>query len=507
MGWRLLRIQLLGLGLVVSMTTLGAQPQDTATHLWIQSSSHASLEGPLPYYHYFNQGGKWTDEKVQMLQRVGADHRWMISRRVSLEMGTEAYLRGDAPYTYIQEAYVLSSYGDFQLLLGQLSEDKLYRPYPKPAIGDMGLSDNAAPIPRVGLVLRDYLSVPGLKGWVAFHGAFYHGWLARERHVARPYWHQKQLHLRIGSPSKYASFTIGLRHYVTWNGRDEKGDLLYANGLENLWRVMLARPIDEEDGLNAGGNHVGVWDYALQVYTAQGNAALYVQKVFDDDFQQLLLRRHTRAAFHNGIWGLSFQIDPLPWLKSVQYERLHTTRQSGPGLVDPTPEHPTLDDNFGYVFGGRDNLYNNYFYQSGYTFRGWILGQGLMMTRERAKSLGLPLRDYPSHRVWNHRIKGHHISTRVRITSSWLVGLDLTYTENYGTYFGYYGGLSKWEGKHRDPNYFYYFSPPKQQSYTQLLVSHQRKDRWNFELSLAIDRGEMYNSWGLQGGVRYYILY
>ena len=492
-------------GVCLLFSSLSAQPvseRDGSKQIWLESSVQNSFQSVLPYYHYFNAGGRWSDQRTSFLQRVVASYSVVGVGRMRLEVGAEAYFRTAASRLYLQEAYVLPSYGVFQLLLGRVSEDKLYSAYPKPAIGDMGLSDNAAPITRVGVTLSDYLSVPGLKDWVSVHGALYHGWLDEERYIQSPLWHQKQAHLRLGSYKRHVSLLVGLRHYVTWGG-ERDGRRIYAYSLKNFWKVATAQPLSEEvEALNAGGNHIGVWDYALQVYTHLGDGSLYMQKVFDDDRQQLLLRRHTRAAFHNGLWGFSLKINALPNLDRLQYERLHTTRQSGPGLVDPTSDHSTVEDNFGYSFNGRDNLYNNYFYQSGYTFRGFVIGQALMITKARAERIGLPLRSYPEHEIVNHRIKAHHLSVGYHLTSNWQIDLDLTYTENYGTYFGYYGGLLKWEGLHTDPNYVYYFFPVKRQTYMQLSNIYHYT-RWLFRLSLAVDRGDIYKSWGLQAGVRY----
>ena len=495
--------------LVGSSIALQAQsPSDTVPplRLWMQFSASATpKDTPMPHYHYFSQGGRWNEADLQALTQFGGDYEGTWAQ-LKWQAGVEGYLRANTNNRrgYIQQAYFLLHYWKLQVVAGQLNENKLFRAHAVPASGDMGMSDNAPPLPRIGLMFSDYVQVPFLGDWVFVHGLVHHGWFTEDRFIRSPYLHQKQLHFRIGGPHKLFSAQGGLRHYAMWGGKVRPGSKGVAPLAEASLLTLLKVAIGQEMPQTAPpdratGNYLGIWDLNLAYHGPFVDIMLYGQKFFEDNssFPPWKLPLDGTFGLYFAPKGIIF------WLKDIRLEFMTNIHQGGHGIPDPTDEIPETATNFDHPFGGRDNNYNHSVYRSGYTHRNFLMGPAFLTTKARVQALGIPVDiSDPLHEVLNSRVQAWTISAQFQLTRRSNLRVDLSQTTNYGTYFGLYGGRFKWAGI-KTPAYEYYFAPPKHQTYTRVAGDYEFFDRWTALLSVAIDVGEIYNSVGVQAGVRY----
>ena len=112
---------------------------------------------------------------------------------------------------------------------------------------------------------------------------------------------------------------------------------------------------------NALGNHIGItewtWDQRLGSFRLQIN----YQKPFEDQGSMQYL------SLKDFLLGFNLMFPKESKLKQVYFEWIRSLSQSGPGLPDPTDLITNEEQNMGYEFGGRDDYFNNWLYQSGWT--------------------------------------------------------------------------------------------------------------------------------------------
>ena len=123
------------------------------------------------------------------------------------------------------------------------------------------------------------------------------------------------------------------------------------------------------------GNHLGIYEISFKKRVKDYVLTLDYQSPFEDKGSMQYI------SLKNYLVSLNCQLpDRIPWLKEVQIEITSSMQQSGSGIPDPTVNYSTVEANFGYKFGGRDDYHNNWLYRSGYTFKNYIMGNSLFFT-------------------------------------------------------------------------------------------------------------------------------
>ena len=480
--------------LCISFGALYAQSAEDSLSVWVTLEANVSPSQVLPFYHYFLQEGRWSDKNTQALTMLGTDIRKTLPASLTLNAGIECYVRTTSQALNLQQAYAVLAWKKLHFLAGKQSLSETYL-RTSPSIGDLGISQNASPIPKIGFYIRDYITLP-LLPVLSFKGSLYHGYLSSNRHISRPYWHEKSLFIRLSPAHQRFALDVGVQHFAIWGG-SRHGQKIYAPTLKNYASVFFGKPIEHVESINAGGSHIGVINYTVQYQASALRYVLFAQHLFEDGRSAVRFSR----LFGDGLVGLS--LHPYQgFLRVLQYTFMDTRHQGGPGLPDPTTSVRTIEENKGYEFYGRDDIYNNYFYESGYTFKQWVIGNPLLTTKTRASSLQLPIQDYEGI-VWNNRVLAHHISLVTHISESLRLTYYWIYTRNHGTYSGKYEGRTNWGGKYRDPEFQYFFDPVKTQHYFRTFVDYVRHPSWTFRLSIAADTGQIYRSWGIAVRIRY----
>lgn len=470
-----------------------------------------------PFWFGANRDGL-VAENNQNVAAIGEFNLpYQINDQWSFETGAQIMIRNSRANSYIHsqdfgfipnQYYLHARYRQLSLKIGAFA-DRHSILYHRLSSGDLGVSRNARPIPRLLIGFEDYVDVPFTKGWLKIKGAMSHGWMESDRFVASPLLHEKFAHLKILEPW-WLNFEVGLSHYALYGG-SLNGEKLRVSGSE-FWNIITG---NEGPGVASGnyvpGSHLGTIDLALNFAVGDKKFKVFIQKPWEDAQQigyQKFFQKYTDNADH--LIGIHFDNSvKKSLLEHLVIEYIHTKLQTGPGLSDvPGGGDPNLLDpdgtrfNQGYPYFQRENYYNNWFYGSGWTHYGRTIGTPLFLTSPRIQDIygdidmGL---DYERTFIYNNRIEGVHIGASGVLSSKMSYAMRFTYTRNFGNYYSQYGQF--WE-RLDEP---YYFESGRTHYYLMTTVDYLINDKIAAQMSLGYDFGEQNNSLGLLGKLTYRI--
>ena len=217
---------------------------------------------------------------------------------------------------------------------------------------------------------------------------------------------------------------VGLIHEAIWGGKTiEYG--YQPQRFSDYLRIVFARPAGKSgfkgEKVNTLGNHLGVWDISLTKKYILRNYKFYYQHPFEDKsgafqyfFDELKKRKFPKNSF-DGLFGFEVNNKGNKFFSKFLYEHLNTMFQSGPLSASKS------DSTY-----GRDNYYNHYIYQSGWTYMSRVIGNPLF-TVGKSK-----IKDQIY--IVNNRIKAHHIGIYGYFNYKFKYKILLTQSKNYGTY-------------------------------------------------------------------------
>nr|WKN34491.1 capsule assembly Wzi family protein [Tunicatimonas sp. TK19036] len=339
-----------------------------------------------------------------------------IKRRAipTISYGISLYNNQYFRKVFIQEGYVKLQKGNWQLAAGRYQETSGETPH-QISSGSLGISENALPIPKVGLSVVDYTDIPLLPaGWVQFKGQLSAGWMEKDAYVKKAKFHQRSLYFQVGkkpfasrrSPIALSLFG-GLNHFVIWGGEHpEKGKL--SGEWKNLTQIIVP------------GNNLGFFDYGLNFLARGYKLKAYTQVPFEGKGNINPLRIKDRM--------IGFVLSDTrkgSFFPDVTFEVINTTWQ------ESSSESSTASEDY--------NFYNNTVYADGWSYSGRILGTSLFFNRQRAIQYFGENYNTSTRYDWNivnNRINGIHIGAKGQIPYQPLYYRTLfTYTINHGNYF------------------------------------------------------------------------
>lgn len=513
---KILHFRLISLLLFFSVSFSGQAQEDSVTKdsvtVDISLNQTLSSQNYLPHYLAANRFGvlDFADDDVSWLN-IRSEGRYSLLDKLELIGGLQAIGKagideGKAYDAFLQQAYAGIRFHFLQFTAGRM-ERTLGTTAGELSSGSLALSQNARPMPMLLISVPEYTDVPFTKGYLQFKGTYAHGWFGEERFMTNALLHEKSFYLRGGG--KKAKIYAGLVHLVVWGGEHPTFGEAPAS-FDDYLRVISSsagvnlnadggNPIYGEQK-NVLGDNLGIFDFGAESSLGFADLLLYYQIPYADWSGTRFWRNKDQLA---GI-SLKNKTD-FQYISGFAYEYLNTKFQSGPGFTDPQGNDP--NDNFGYDYGGRDNYYNNYLYRSGWTYQDRILGTPLFFTKARMQYYVPGFEDPDINRfdfnIVNNRIIAHHFGIKGRISPQIEYGFLATFSKNYGTYGGLNGGIGRWESI-TNPDLEYAFKPPLRQNYFLLEVTTpllQRK--LELHTSIAVDRGELTNNFGIMAGLRW----
>lgn len=426
--------------------------------VWLTANRYG-LAGNEPDFAFVRAGVEWN--------RVLPKH-WRIDAGLDLAGGKNLPSR-----FWIQQAYADVSWKVLTLSVG--SKERTGFPLEKNTkltSGWMVEGTNMRPVPQVRVEVKDYLNIPGTKGWMAFKGHVSYGYFTDggwQKNFVAPgqiyttdvLYHSKSLMIRLGNREKLpVEFEFGLLVAAQFGGQRMKknadGSVSLEKDMSQGFKDFLKAFIPKQGSTlqNVAGNHCGSWNFGLNYYAGDWKFRAYLEHYFED---------HSQMFWQYGRWkdghiGLEVDFPRNRWIRAVVWEGLNTTDQTGPILYDGVAG--SFSD---LQMSGCDSYYNNGEYL------GW---------QNYGNSLGHPFLLGPAYntdgknQIKGTRVKAQHLGLTGNPCKEWSWRMLLSYVRNWGTYQTPFDEVKK------------QFS-----SLAEVTYQPERLRGWSITASVAVDRG------------------
>lgn len=410
---------------------------DASLHVWGSTGRLA------PYYVMSNRHGRFTQGDGIMLD-LKAERELKTERRFEYGFGVEAlagwqsevdYTRYDAASgaldvigrnpapLWLQQLWAGVKYRGVFITAG-MYENRRSIFNTRIGSGDLTLSANARPIPRLSAGFIDFQNIPLTNGWVQIEGEISWGkmtdgkWLENHYNYYNSFittgsWmHYSRCYFRT-NPKQPFSVTVGMQQATQFGGattwyRDGVATSSCKNSpkikdfINALFPWVGGTSSSSGDKAYYDGNHLGSWDVRLRYRLHSGHEfTAYMQSPWEDG------SGIGKLNGFDGVWGLEYRApDSHAVLSGFVAEYIDFTNQSGPMHWAPG-DFPGTD--IPSQATGADDYYNNYMYN------GWA-NYGL--------SLGSPFIKSPIYntdgymRFTDNRIRGFHLGAEGWLHSS-----------------------------------------------------------------------------------------
>lgn len=533
-------MKMIGLGLFLLVTLWTQAAQKVVVRGGVSAEAMAASGDLAPLWLYARQQGRWgAGSDAQFLGRGFVDAHYGLGQRFNMSLNVEGNYNREVADLYFHSYALEVRWQALGLRVGRHLFNPVFEKGYK-GHGSYLFGDNARPVDRITAGIPHYTKLPAPFNRIEIKGEVSHGWLNDAHNGATKFHkevllHEKYAYLRWdgGKWKPYA----GLNHSAFMGGYATNGQKVPMD----YWRSILAKSsakIGGGDATNAGGAHMGLFDFGVYLESEAGLFRFYYQAPFSDGSGMKLFTRNL-----DQILGVTWQPVDRRFLHHLSLEWINTAHQSGNGMPDArvtfndggTPlsmsiiafqlDDPAfrealmtrlgvdapgsytkdavsnyLENNFnsGNPFGGRDGYMSNGVYPAGWTHYGMVMGSPLALTSAQLTHLEAPLGTYNGNLIVNDRYKAVHLGAEGRLTESWTWDLMLTITRNYGSYFQQYPGRYTWD---ETPGYF--FKGGKNQFYARWGFGWKLPIAQPLELkgAVAIDVGELSDTYGLQMGL------
>ena len=476
-----MKIKMLFLIGLLTGTALHAQSVDSTLVYRVELGATAGTGTYAPLWFTANRYGLSSVEPNSGYLRAGIAFDRSLRRNWNIKAGFD--LAGAINHT--KDIQIHQIYADFSWKMLTLSIGEKERsgfPLEKNTALSSGMmveGPNAQPVPQIRAEIKDYLNIPGTKGWLAFKGHIAYGSFAEndwQQDYVNPgqyfvkdlLYHSKSLMLRLGNKEKFpVDFEFGLLMATQFGGNrylkqaDGSSELVLdmPNDLEAYWKAFFPQTggsdTPEGEQVNVEGNMLGSWNFALNYYVGEWRFRAYLEHYFED---------HSQMFWEYGRWkdgqiGLEVTLPRNPWVSSIVWEGLCTKDQSGPILYDGGHGWEQTSDQI----SAKDNYYNHYLY-GGWQYMGMGMGNPLLPG---------PLYNADhSIRFRSNRVRSNHLGIGGSPTDEWSYRVLVSFSRYWGTYDN---PLDK-QRKQFNSLYEVSYSP-------------RRLKGWSASLALGLDRG------------------
>lgn len=489
-----------------------------------------------PMWMVSNQNGRWgnvepnqllTFAKVYMGKELGANFNIESEAEIDYSSGLES--------VFLHTGYLKASWKGLSFQFGRHTFSPIFEP-DYAGVGAYLFGNNYRPMTRITFGLSQFKKLPVLKGRLEIRGEISHGRLDdgngfyNHNHTLL---HEKYAYIRWDG-NKWLPYA-GLNHSVFMGGYNSYGDKIPID----YWRSIFAKSSEKiggGDATNAGGAHMGLYDFGLYRKFPNATARFYYQIPFADKSGMFFWKRNI-----DQIVGVNVLLKNKKWIQNLTVEWINTAHQTGNGIPDALAVYPdgshevlprsvllerdlnelmeklgqgriqpyTLPEVMAYLqkefnkgreYGGRDGYLNNGVYPVGWTYYGMVMGSPLNLTRVQIGVNSPNLGIYTNNFIVNDRVKAIHVGGNGVLNENWQWRGKFTYSVNYGSYYNQYPGRYTWVETED-----YYFSGGLKQFYGLIGISWYPLKINGLELisDFAFDAGEMFNSFGLRVGTRW----
>lgn len=330
-----------------------------------------------------SQDIKYTFETLQTLGKNNQNPFWLVSNQNGLitnHTGNVLYLGFNKDYSnqrfdwsfgidaayssqyekdaLVNQYYIELKHRKIHLFLGAKNPDVAYDNLSF-TNGNLIMSGNARPYPKIEIGTHEYLSIPYTNGWFSIKGVLSNGWMVDDRYVKDVNVHHKNFYLRLGRDNGF-SFEFGIDHYAQWSGTSPAyGNL--ESGLKTFLKVFVAdsgEVLKNSDGSNnviesdnSLGNHVGQNQIKLNYNKPQYSLTFFIKNMFEDKSGEIRKIKNIRDINY----GLFLKLKKTKLLNSILVEYYSSMDQGNPEI---TASETVI---------GYDSYFNNSIYRTGWS--------------------------------------------------------------------------------------------------------------------------------------------
>jgi hypothetical protein len=431
----------------------------------------------LSYWHQVNRLGVLTNTPSIAFS--------LIRKRQSLEFALKSIIYNNKwNKSLIQIGYLSKKINDYELKVGRWSEKLTSESIL--STGSLIRGNNTIPIPQITFLLPNYKKIQILKTQFFIKGGYSHGWLSKGSYIKAPFLHEKYFYLKKHFNNQ-VELEVGIFHEAIWGGQTIEYGLQPQNFSDYL-RVVFGQSGSKDaylgEQINVLGNHLGIWDVSIKKIYHSKQYKFYFQHPFEDKsgafqyfFDELKQFKISKNSF-DGLFGFELIHKDRKLFSTLVYEYLNTMHQSG--SLSASKSDSTY---------GRDNYFNHYIYQSGWTYKNKIIGNPLFSVGNSKSKNQIY--------IINNRIKSHHIGVSGYLKSNLRYKILLTKSKNYGTY----DDRENFTGNEKK---YQFYNSLNQTSALFQFDFIQFMKKIDIQISYAIDRGSfLKDSDGFQLSINY----
>ena len=456
--------------------------QEKDIHISLEAQGIATTSDAVPFWLRSNQFGSvpLSGGSGSFIGRMRKDYDttrtfdWAASFEGRVNIGKRTQFD-------LIEGLVKAHAGIFEIKAGR-SKDIVGLVDSTLSTGSFAISGNSLGIPKVGISIPNYYSLPFFGKLFAIKGSFANGYMGNvSAHYGKTsadfksYYLENSFYVKIGKPSWRLSFQGGFNHEALW-GDERKvfGKAYTLSGSETYWYVLTGKVFSG----SKVGNHLGSLDLGLDYRFDAFTLSLYRQNLYDKGALSSL------ANIKDGLNGIRIvnnqpKNSDFSWRK-VLFEFLYTADQAGSVSSKVTKS-------------GAEDYYNNYEYLEGWSYKYMGLGTPFITTTYDARANLARAKDQF---FINNRVLALHVATQV-YAFNWFYTAKVSYSQNQGTFANGSQPYRIMYGKIVKPKATGIFRQVNQLS-AYLEGTRALKNGYNIGYDVGYDHGELlYNSFGI----------
>lgn len=400
------------IGLFLSVSIMA---QSDTIHYQVDMYGIVSTGTNTPFWLQNNQYGKvsFDPNSLRFLAKIKKD-KSVSNKLFDYHFVSSAYVNiATKTSAILHELYLGGQLWVFNASVG-MREESFGNQDETLSGGGILFSKNARPIPKIFIGIEDFTPLFFKNRLLEVKGGIAHGWFTDQIYTKNLLLHHKFAAVRLGGNKSPVHIQYSMDHVAQWGG-NVPGYGVQPAGFNDFINVFLAHngsslsTLNEQ--INVGGNHIISQGIKLELKIKDYELNAYWQHLAEDKPIRILWNS---VNVVDGLWGVSFKSNKIPFVKKILYEYLNTTDQSGP-----------FHDMDGVVYGGADSYFNNYLYQNGWTHYG--------------RTIGTPFITSPVYNangevyITNNRVKVHHIGIEGDFDRYFYKALA-SFSNNYGNY-------------------------------------------------------------------------